>query len=372
MNLAERSRTTPQDAALAAAIVVTGLVQTALFPIAARGVGEVYVLGAMLPLAWRRTYPITSAVVSSLFWLIPLDGFPLLGFVAVVLQFYALGAWGRPGVAVPAVTAWAAVVAVVGTVLGPEPPVATIGAVLVVVAPVVAGRIVAHQRRQNAEIRALTRELRYERGRAEEAAVAAERARIARELHDVVGHELTLIAIQAEAAASALKVAPAKAVVPVEAIRSTAHHTLAQIRQVLNVLAPLPDEGVPGDSDLVNLADNARAVGIANSLTVTGTPPPECRNAVFAVNRIVRECLTNAGRHAPGEQVDLVVDWLPDRVTLYSTNRMTQTEEPRPGRGLTGIRHRAQLLGGTFDVCADRDRFDVRVTIPFDVGAGAR
>ncbi|MFE9323686.1 sensor histidine kinase [Nocardia sp. NPDC052278] len=368
MRLAERLRTTPSDAVLAAVFVVAGLVQTAIFPIAGRGIGEVYVVGSMLPLAWRRTYPIASALVSSLTWLIPLDGFPVPGFVAVVLQFYALGSWGRRGIAVPAVTAWAALAAVVGTLLGPEQPVAAIGGVLAVVAPVVAGRLVAFQRRQNAQISALTQELRYERERAEEAAVAAERARIARELHDVVGHELTLIAIQAEAAASALKIAPAKAVVPVEAIRSTAHHTLAQIRQVLNVLAPLNDAGVQDDSDLVQLADNAGSVGIANSLTLTGTPPPECRNAVFAVNRIVRECLTNAGRHAPGEQVDIAVDWLPDRVALRSTNRMTRNVEPRPGRGLTGMRHRAELLGGTFASRAERGRFDVTVTIPFDAG----
>ncbi|MGV9673855.1 sensor histidine kinase [Nocardia sp. NPDC003482] len=364
MDLARRSRSTPLDAALAAVLVAAGLVQTAIVPIAAHGVGEAYVLGSTLPLAWRRTCPVASAAVSSLAWLIPLDGFPVLGFVAVVLQFYALGACGRAGFAVPAVTAWAAVAAVAGTFLGPEQPVAAVGAVLVVVAPVVAGRIVARQRRQNAEIRALTTELRRERDRAEEAAVTAERARIARELHDVVGHELTLIAIQAEAAASALKVAPDKAIGPVEAIRSTAHHTLTQIRQVLDVLAPPHEDGPPGDADLVRLADNARAVGIANTLTVTGAPPPESGNAVAAMNRIVRECLTNAGRHAPGERIDIAVDWLPDRVTLRSANRTSVSTTPRPGRGLTGMRHRALLLGGVFDARIDGGRFEVTITIP--------
>lgn len=368
--LSDRLHTTPVDAVLAVVFVVTGLVQVAFFPIAEHGAGPVYVVGSMLPLAWRRTYPVLSAFVSSLFWLIPLTGFPLLGFVAVVLQFYALGSRGRPDRLVLAVTVWAAITSAVGTLLGPELPVAAIGAVLVVVAPVVAGRLMLYQRRRTDEISALTRELRDERQRAEESAVLAERARIARELHDVVGHEVTLIAIQAEAAAAALRRSPDKAIAPVEAIRSTAHQTMVQIRQVLDMLAPLhDDEEGPDDRDLANLADHARSVGIANTLTVTGTPPPERSRTVFAVNRIVRECLTNAGRHAPGERVDIVVDWLPDRVQLCSTNRMTHPAPLRPGRGLGGIRHRAELLGGTFDSRVDQGRFDVRVAIPFGAGA---
>jgi hypothetical protein len=66
---------------------VAGLVQVVLFPIADGALGEVFVLGSTLPLAWRRTRPIEAALVSSAFWLIPLDGYPVLGFVVVILQF---------------------------------------------------------------------------------------------------------------------------------------------------------------------------------------------------------------------------------------------------------------------------------------------
>jgi signal transduction histidine kinase len=371
MVLPERLRSTPLDAALALTFVIAGLVQIAFVPIADHGLGPLYVIGSSLPLAWRRTYPVGSALVSSLFWLIPLDGFPVLGFVAVILQFYALGSRGRPDPVVLGVTVWAATVSVVGTLLGPEQPVAAIGAVLAVVAPVVAGRLVAHQRRQNEQIRALGRELQDERDRAEDAAVASERARIARELHDVVGHEVTLIAIQAEAATAALKVSPDKAIAPVEAIRTTAHHTLAEIRQVLNVLAPLNEETAPIDRDIVGLADHARSTGIANTLTITGSPPDLSRISL-AVNRIVRECLTNAGRHAAGEPVEIAVDWEPKRVMVRSANPFANSETPRAGRGLAGIRTRAELLGGTFACRTDDGRFEVRVTIPFDAGDSAR
>jgi signal transduction histidine kinase len=371
---AARLRTRPADAALALALTAAALVQVLLYPIAAPGLGALYVIGSTLPLAWRRTRPIEAAVISSAFWLIPLDGYPVLGFVAVVLQFYALGAWGTPPPAVGLATAWACGVGVVGTLLGPEPPVAVVGAVLSVVAPVAAGRVVAHQRRQNVALARLAAELEAEKAKVQQAAVGAERARIARELHDVVGHELTLIAIQAEAAAAALRSAPDRAAAPVEAIRSTAHRTLAEIRSTLDVLAPAEDPGVVSVDGLTDLARRAEDAGIPNTLVVSGTPWPGHASAWLAVNRIVRECLTNAGRHAPGCPVALRVEWAPDAVTVTSANPVPAGggRPPAPGRGLTGMRHRTELLGGAFDAGFREGRFDVHVRLPLrPSGSGA-
>jgi signal transduction histidine kinase len=267
-------------------------------------VGELFVLGSTLPLAWRRTFPVESSLVASAFWLIPLDGYPVLGYVVVILQFFALGRYGAPRRAVALTTAWASAVAVVGTVLGPEAAVGAIGGVLAVVAPVLAGVAVRHEQHQKQALAALAAELHDERLKAEAAAVGVERARIAQELHDVVGHDVTLIAVQAEAAAAALRVAPERAAEPVEAIRTTAHRTLAEMRAVLGVIAPA-DEGTGRSEGPSDLAEQARAAGIPNSLAVTGTPPPDHTPVSLAVNRIVRECLTNAGRHAPGQEVAL-------------------------------------------------------------------
>jgi signal transduction histidine kinase len=360
----DRLSTTRVDAALALVLVVAGLVQTVLWPMARPGIGELYVVGSTLPLAWRRTRPVEAALVSAGFWLIPLDGYPVLGFVAVILQFFALGSWGAPRTAVVLTTAWASMTAVVGTLLGPEAPVAAVGGVLVVVAPVLAGRVVRRLRQQNEALADLTAQLRDEQRRVEEAAVDAERARIAQELHDVVGHEVTLIAIQAEAAAVALRVSPERAAEPVEAIRTTAHQTLGEIRAVLDVLAPGRDADVASVDGLVELARRAEAAGIENSLVVTGTPWPDGAPAGLAVNRIVRECLTNAGRHAPGEPVTLSVDWSPREVLVAASNATRARARPAAGRGLTGIRHRAELLGGTFDVGVRDGRFDLRVSLP--------
>src|SRR5262249_12877557 len=159
--------------------------------------------------------------------------------------------------------------------------------------PVLAGRVVRHLRRQNHELTRLTTELREERLRAEEAAVGAERARIAQELHDVVGHEVTLIAIQAEAATAALTVSPERAADPGEATRPPAHRTLAEIRSVLAALAPVVEEGSLGArlETTATISARAQTAGIPNTLTQTGTPLPDEAPASLAVRRIVRECL---------------------------------------------------------------------------------
>lgn len=360
-----RLRTNRLDAVLAVAFTAAGLVQVLIWPIAASWVGVLFVVATTMPLAWRRTYPVEASVASTVMWLVPTHGFPVFGFVVAILMFYALGCYGAPRPAVWVAMAWSAVAGAVGTLLGPEPPVQAIGAALVVVAPVLVGLVVSRLREQNGQLERLAEDLRAERRRAEQAAIGAERARIAQELHDVVGHEVTLMAIQAEAASAALRVNPERAAEPVEAIRVTAHRTLGEIRSVLDVLAP--EERTPAEEDLVALAARAKAAGIPNVLVVSGEPWPAQSPASLAVNRIVREALTNAGRHAPGEPVSLSVAWSPNEVRVTSANAFVSggaTGGIRPGRGLTGIRHRAGLLGGTYHVSAAQGRFEVRVTLP--------
>ena len=364
MGLVERLRTTRLDAGLALVFTAVGLVQVVVAPIAHVGIGALFVLGSTVPLAWRRTFPVEAALVAAAFWMIPLDGFPYLGFVVVILQFFALGQDGEPGRAVALTALAACAAAVVGTLLGPEAPIAALTAVLMVVAPVTAGRIVRRERRHQQVLLDLARELAIERRRAEEAAVGAERARIAQELHDVVGHEVTLMAIQAEAAAAALAVAPERAAAPIDAIRSTAHRTLTEMRGVLGVLAPGGGAVSPSDEGIDSIVARARQAGISCDVSIIGVSPPEQTSAALAVNRIVRECLTNAARHAAGQDVALEVRWRPDGVDVRCANRTDARLAAVPGRGLTGMRHRAELLGGTFDASSVGGCFEVRVSIP--------
>lgn len=362
MDVVARLRTSPADSAVAAVLAALGLVQVVVWPIAPGLLGEAFVVGSTLPLAWRRTVPATAALVSSVFWLIPLDGYPVLGFVVVVVQFYSLGRWADPWARVLLVGLAAAALSVVGTLLGPEAPVAAIGGVLAVVAPAAAGRIVRHQHQQNEALEELTRELAVERRRAEDAARGAERARIAREMHDVLGHEITLIAIQAEAAGAALRSDPTRATEPVEAIRANAHRTLQEMRSLLGVLHETEDQPT-NEEDLAQVAERARALGVDNELVETGVPLPRNNPVSLAVQRIARECLTNAGRHGRGS-LSMRVDWDHDQVRLHASNPSRRGRRRREGRGLLGIRHRAELLGGTCQVHNDGDVFEVDVTIP--------
>jgi len=352
--------------------LVPSLAQVLLVPIAPRPVGVVVALMSVVPLAWRRTPPAAAAVVGSAAFLIPTyDGFLVLGYVVAAILFFSAGAYLEKLRDVLLVTAWA-VAASAETLLWVDKPVEVLGSLLVVFGPVVAGRIVAVQRAQTVRLQRLTAELAVERARAEQTAVAEERARIARELHDVVGHEMTMIAIQSEAAASALRSAPERAAEPVEAIRETAHRATAEMRAILGVLGNQEVEGgaVPGPADLEALVDRARLLGVDCTFTVTGTPWTGAPNTWLALVRITQEALTNAGRHAPGAPVSLRLAWGEESVELSVHNPfVVGSNGAGSGLGVSGMAERTRLLGGRFEAGAEGDGFRVSATLPRPMGA---
>ena len=346
------------DVVLAAVFLVLSLAQVALDPITdPAALSYVVALGSALPVAWRRVQPALAALAMTAVWLIPPDdGFLFLGYVIAVLLFFSLGAHTERLVTVVAVCAVATTVGVVMTLLGPEPEPAAMGAALVVIGPAATGRLVAHQRRQTARLEELTGRLVQERATAERAAVAEERARIARELHDVIGHEVTVIALQAEAAAAALVKAPERAAAPVEAIRRSAHEALAEMRRVVGMLRAAEEEDLrpqPGLTDVTELVAKSRAAGATVALTLAPPDRPTHASVELAAYRLVQEALTNARRHAPGAAVGVRVVGDDDAVTVEVVNERTGSEaSPRPessGFGLVGMRERVRLLGGRLD-----------------------
>jgi signal transduction histidine kinase len=363
--------------------LVPSLAQVLLVPIAPRPTGVLVALLSVVPLAWRRTAPAAAAAVGTAAFLVPThDGFLVLGYVVAAILFFSVGAYVERLRVVVLVTAWA-LAASAETLLWVDRPVEVLGSLLVVFGPVVAGRIVAAQRAQTRQLQRLTEELAVERARAEQSAIAEERARIARELHDVVGHEMTMIAIQSEAAAAALRTAPSRAAVPVEAIRETAHRATAEMRAILGVLGTEevePGSAVPGPAELEQLVERSRLLGVDCTLSVRGRPWADAPNTWLALVRIVRESLTNAGRHAPGAPVVLDVAWDENQVCVEVRNRQVATSHGRDGGagsglgsglGVAGMAERTRLLGGRFEAAPEGDWFRVRAALPRPLGAPA-
>ena len=356
-----------RDWGLAALFAVPSLGQVLLEPIAPRPVGVAVALASTLPLAWRRAAPVVAAAVGVGAWLPPTpDGFLYLGFIVACVLFYAVGVQTRSLLATGGVMLWALGVGT-WSVLRSDQPLWTVGSVaLVVVVPVCTGRLAAHERRQITQLRELMRRLAHERELAEKGAVAMERERIARELHDVVGHDVTVMALQADAAAAALAVEPLRAAAPIQAIRTTSRRTLSEMRQVLGRLRDVDDGGDAsppwGGTGVAALVEEARAMGERVEMTVSGEPASD-PTTTAAVFRILQESLTNARRHSPGAAVHVDLDW--DGVDLRVSNRCPEpSTDDGDGLGLVGMSERARLAGGLLTAGHEDGSFVVRAHLP--------
>ncbi|TDV44769.1 signal transduction histidine kinase [Actinophytocola oryzae] len=204
---------------------------------------------------------------------------------------------------------------------------------------------------------------RYRRQRAEllvaglERVAVTERARIARDMHDSLGHELGLVALRA----AALQVAP-----------HLDEHTRAEAGELRAGIAAATERlheivgllGEPEGTDLTPLVARATAAGQTVELVAPGDPPPQ---VAAAVHRVVREGLTNAARHAPGTPVTVRVTTSGDRTTVTVENALSGVEAPgRNGFGIAGLREQVAVLGGTFDAGVRDGRFVVEAGLPHD------
>jgi len=185
-------------------------------------------------------------------------------------------------------------------------------------------------------------------------AAEAERARIARELHDVIAHNVSVMVVQADGASYALDSSPERARQALGAIASTGRQALAEMRRMLGVLRSDDDTtGVvplPGIEQLGELLEQTRASGLAVSFTVLGVPGPLPGGLALAAYRIIQESLTNVIRHAGPATATVSLGYEPDRlrIEIRDTGRGTPGgAHPRPGgHGLPGMRERAAAAGG--------------------------
>jgi signal transduction histidine kinase len=205
-----------------------------------------------------------------------------------------------------------------------------------------------------------------------------ERARIARELHDIVAHHLSVIAVQSETARLTSPKLSADARSRFEAIAATAREALTETRRLLGILredaaGEADREPQPGLDRLTDLVDTARDAGTPVRLILQGKVVPVPAGVDLAAYRIVQEALTNARRHAPGADVDVEVTYTDSALSLRIRDYGPGLSgEPVAGHGLVGMRDRATIAGGSFSCGAvEGAGFAVEAMLPLDAGAPA-
>jgi signal transduction histidine kinase len=216
--------------------------------------------------------------------------------------------------------------------------------------------------------------LESERSREEEGRrrVSEERLQISRELHDVVGHNIALINVQAGAGAHVLYKDPSKAQEAFTNIRQASHETLQELRSMVGVLrepvAAESREPTVGMDALDQLIRGIADAGQEIELKVTGDRQHLSGVVDLSAYRILQEALTNTVRHAPKAKVNVAVDYKDDVVTLEVTNDRGAEGNPRlpgGGHGLVGMRERATAIGGQLDAGPQPDGgFRVKAVLP--------
>jgi signal transduction histidine kinase len=212
-----------------------------------------------------------------------------------------------------------------------------------------------------------------------DAAAEQERARIARDMHDVVAHSLAVVIAQADGARYASATDPAVATGALETISTTARAALADVRMLLTQLRHRQVEGPqPTLADVEQLYAQVRGAGVELRVDVDPAPPADVPAGVqLAVYRILQEALTNALRHGEPGPVDVGLAWHRDRVVVQVRNPAGETRDTDSppaelrGHGLIGMRERAQLVGGRLDAGPAGGLFTVQAELPVRAGAVA-
>jgi signal transduction histidine kinase len=285
----------------------------------------------------------------------------ILGYLVVVL----LVAFTED----PAVTAWVTACGVVVPFIFADRANAY-GIAVLLVAIALFGDVLSRRRKSNRRLAEQAELTELERARR---AVLEERARIAREMHDVVAHHMSMIAVQAETAPFRVTGLSEPARTEFAGIAASARGALADMRRLLGVLRAETEqparEPQPGLADLPGLVTAAERAGVTVIWSRTGdgeAPDP----VGLAAYRIVQEALANAARHAPGGAVEAAVLALADRLEISVRNDPPAagpaTAPAGAGHGLTGMRERAELLGGTLSAGPEPGGgYRVTATLPY-------
>lgn len=314
--------------------------------------GYVSVVGSAVPLLWRRRFPAAalaaSLIATALYDLAdPVPSQPIwyAGLVAAYSVAVESPRWMQ-------VTLLA--IGIGGTVAFKSSETALRSAVLFIAVYAI-GRAVTTARAHAAQ---LERESRVETERAAE----RERARIARDMHDILSHAVSVMVVQAEAGPVALARDPARAEAAFDAISSAGRDAMVQLRRILTVLKTDdgPNTPQPKLDDLPKLVADS-GVGFA----VAGNPFPVSPDVELAVYRITQEAITNIIRHANASHADVNLTWEDETLEVEITDDGHGSPAMTNGNGLIGIRERAAACGGTAVTGPRTDATGFRVTARF-------
>lgn len=217
--------------------------------------------------------------------------------------------------------------------------------------------------------RAVVEARQRERAEAERAVLDAERMRLASEVHDVVGHGLAAIQMQADIALHVAERRPDQAREALSVISRASAEALAELRATLTAISPESASGAsraptPGLDRLADLCARMREAGVEVSLEVTGERRPVPPAVDIAAYRVVQESLTNVVKHAAERRARVRITYLEHSVRLTVDNPARPQPERREGFGIAGIRRRTADVGGSVEIGADGDRFRVRAELP--------
>ena len=218
-------------------------------------------------------------------------------------------------------------------------------------------------------------------------AIQDERDRIARELHDIVTHHVSVVVIQAGAAQRALDRRPEQAREALAAIETTGRQALADMRRMLGILGDARGaagdggqtaglEPMPGLQRLGELIERVRAAGLPVEIAIHGEQRPLAAGIELSAYRIVQECLTNTLKYARGARARVTISYDRDILGLdvvdTGGSRSSRMEPPHEGHGLIGMRERVAIFGGTLEAGPTPDGFRVAARLPLvDAGVAA-
>jgi signal transduction histidine kinase len=333
-----------------------------------------YVLTGLitLPLAARRIAPMLVLVVISVSYMVFVasDHLPGLHLPAPMLAFYSVAAQRSPRVTAVA-SVWAVAAGFFSGIALHTPLVAVFAQTIAIVTTSwVLGNVARQLARRNVQLAEATEQLRREQEEHVARMLTQERLRIARELHDVVAHHMSVIATHAGLAGYVFESQPSTARASVDTIGATSREALDEMRRLLDLLreSEEPDaDPVPRLGQLPALAERVRVAGVEIELRLDGDLEGLPSGLQLTVYRIVQEAVTNMVKHASPCRAEIVVRRDPEQLTATISNeiRAAPAKPSDGGYGLVGMRERARLYQGTLTAGHRPDgRYAVALTMP--------